>query len=156
MSKEKYTPELWQAICERIATSKDSLVTICKGCGIDYSTFRKWMHDDDAKEESERKGLSSSYARAKESQADYLADLMIEVAFEDGDDEKPFVGTNHIQRDRLKVDTLKFIASKLKPRKYGDKIDVTTDGKEIKHVDLTQLVGKFMTDEGDSEAEASV
>ena len=37
----------------------------------------------------------------------------------------------HIQRSRLRVDTRKWYLSKLNPKKYGDKVDVTTKGKEI-------------------------
>jgi hypothetical protein len=47
------------------------------------------------------------------------------------------VGTNHIQRDRLKVDTLKFVLGKLRARKWGDKIDVTTDGEKIEAINVT-------------------
>ena len=36
-----------------------------------------------------------------------------------------------VARARLQIDTRKFIAAKLKPKKYGDKLDLTTDGKEI-------------------------
>ncbi len=64
----------------------------------------------------------------------FAAVEMIRVAFDDVDDEKPFVGTNHIQRDRLKVDTLKFIASKLKPKKFGDKIDLTSNNEKIQAI----------------------
>jgi hypothetical protein len=143
MGQEKRTKEIEDTILMRIASSKDSMEKICEGCGIKRSTFYRWMEKDEE--------LRDKYTRAKEVQADYLAELMIEVAFEDKDDEKPFVGTNHIQRDRLKVDTLKFIASKLKPKLYGDKLDVTSDGDKIKSVDITGLVQKFI--EGDSQTD---
>ena len=41
-------------------------------------------------------------------------------------------------RSRLRVDTRKWIASKLKPKKYGDKIDVTTQGQAITQVTITE------------------
>lgn len=43
--------------------------------------------------------------------------------------------TEHINRSRLKVDTRKWIASKMMPRLYGDKIDLThanPDGSPIR------------------------
>jgi hypothetical protein len=49
-----------------------------------------------------------------------------------GDTVIEVVNTEHIQRSRLRVDARKWIASKLKPKKYGDKMDVTSDGKAIK------------------------
>lgn len=34
-------------------------------------------------------------------------------------------------RSKLRVEARKWVAAKLKPRKYGDKLDVTTDNKPI-------------------------
>ena len=156
MSKAKYTDELFESICDTIATSKDNLIKICKGKGVTYSAFKKWLKEDEEKDEENSKGLVAQYARAKQDQADYFSELIVDVAFEDGDDEKPFVGANHIQRDRLKIDALKWSASKLAPKKYGDKLDVTSKGEAIKPVDLSSLVNNFMTDEGDEEAAPGV
>ena len=39
--------------------------------------------------------------------------------------------TGKVQQNRLRVEARKWIASKLKPKKYGEKVDVTTDGKEM-------------------------
>ena len=72
------------------------------------------------------------------------------MAFDDGDDEKPFVGTNHINRHRLKIDALKWAASKSAPKKYGDKVDVTSDGEKVQSVDVANVVKSFMTNEGDA------
>jgi len=36
-----------------------------------------------------------------------------------------------INRSKARIDTRKWIASKLKPKKYGHKIDVTTDGEKL-------------------------
>lgn len=125
------TDEIFDQICEGIAESRYGVHYWCKQFGVSYTRFRKLINIDTEKQ--------NIYARAKEDQADYLADLILDVSFEDGDDEKPFVGTNHIQRDRLKVDSLKFIAAKLKPRKYGDKLDLTSDGEKIQSVQVFQL-----------------
>lgn len=70
------------------------------------------------------------YARAKEEQADILVDEMLEIADNANadviiDEEgKMSVDGNIVQRDRLRIDTRKFIAMKLKPKKYGEKIEV--------------------------------
>jgi hypothetical protein len=127
----KMDTEVFEKVCIEIESTHRGLNTICKEHGSSASAFYDWV--DGNPEATER------YARAKDRQADYLADLMLEEAFNDEDDEIAFVGVNHIQRDRLKVDTLKFIAAKLKPKKYGDKIDVTSDGKEIKTTTIINL-----------------
>jgi len=113
-----YSEELADSICEQIVTGK-SLVSILKQEGMpSYTQVMKWL---DTKEE-----FADKYARAKAAQADYLADELMEIADNDSldigftDDGKPFVKGENIQRSRLRVDTRKWIASKLKPKKYGD------------------------------------
>lgn len=61
-------------------------------------------------------------------QADLIADEMIEIADNSKGDEKAFVGINRIHRDKLRIESRKWIASKLKPKKYGDKIDLNHSG----------------------------
>jgi len=71
--------------------------------------------------------------RARERQADVLAGQILEIS-DDGtndyvqteDGEVP--NHEHIQRSRLRVDSRKWLASKLAPKKYGDKIDATPSG----------------------------
>jgi hypothetical protein len=73
------------------------------------------------------------YARAKEESADALSDEMLDIADDAtndwmerlGDDEKPVswaINGEHVQRSRLRIETRKWLASKLKPKKYGDKL----------------------------------
>lgn len=47
--------------------------------------------------------------------------------------------TNHniIQRDRLRVDARKWRISKMSPKKYGDKLDLTTGGDKIEKPEIT-------------------
>lgn len=112
----RITDDLFETICEEIESTHKGLVTICKAHGSSAAAFYSLIDKNEDK--------ADRYARAKSRQADYLAELILEVSFDDNDDEKPFVGVNHIQRDRLKADSLKFIAAKLKPQKYGDKLQV--------------------------------
>lgn len=133
------TPELFESICLELEVTHRGLNTLCKENDSSSSAFYDLCENN--------KELAERYARAKSRQADYMADLMLEVAFDDEDDEKDFVGVNHIQRDRLKTDTLKFIAAKLKPQRYGDKIDVTSDGKEIKTTTIINLGSGIKPDE---------
>jgi len=127
----KFSIELFEKICDAISCSKKGLHFHCKANIITAKSFYQWISEDDKKEEN-RLGLSDIYVRAREIQSEYLSDLMLEVSFDDGDDEKPFVGANHIQRDRLKMDALKITSARLNPKKYSDKIDVTSKGNELK------------------------
>lgn len=103
-----------------------------KGKGLpSYSTIMKWLSED--------KELSDKYALAKEAQADFMADEMLEIAdngsndwMEQEDPDNPGFRLNgeHIQRSRLRVDTRKWLASKLKAKKYGDKVSAEVTGKD--------------------------
>lgn len=109
-------------ICQELETTEIGLVKLCKKHGVGTEAFYKWI---DASEENEKR-----YARAREAQADYMVEKMLEISDKDKDDEKPFVGINHIHRARLQVDTRKWIASKLRPKKYGDKLDIEATVKQ--------------------------
>lgn len=119
----KKTPAMMDTICRGIADGKSARV-MCKEVGIDQSTLWDWLNKDEA--------FSKQYARAREDQADLLADELLEIA-DDGSrdyamvDGREVVDHDHIQRAKLRVDTRKWVASKLKPKKYGDKLDLTGD-----------------------------
>ena len=90
------------------------------------------------------------YETAKEEQADALAEEMLDIA-DDGTndwierqgkdgDVSLALNTEHVQRSRLRVDTRKWIASKLKPKKYGEKVQTEHSGSmEIRNpIPLTE------------------
>lgn len=126
----KYTPELANEICEAIATSSKGINTLCSE-NEDWpvpSTITDWILKD-------KEGFSVLYARAKERQADFMAEEILSIA-DDGRNDTythPETGlpmTNHdvINRSRLRVDSRKWLASKLAPKKYGDKLDLNHGG----------------------------
>ena len=115
----KYTLQHAELICKLTAEGW-SLVDILKEHDIaDYSTVKRWekAHDE----------FRDMYARAHEDQADYYAAEMLAIArktLENPDNAA-------VQAARLVVDTLKFHAMKLKPKRYGDRIAHETDGLPI-------------------------
>jgi len=125
----KYTDELALKILEEISTTHHGLKKVCKNNGLAVSTLLIWLRDD--------KEFSTLYARAKESQADLLADEILAIADRErettettttadnsGDQAKiksEFITKkDNIERARLQIDARKWLASKLKPKKYGD------------------------------------
>jgi hypothetical protein len=72
------------------------------------------------------------YTRAKEESADALTDEMLDIA-DDGNNDwmvshsdeegelRYQINGEHIQRSRLRIETRKWLSSKLKPKRYGDK-----------------------------------
>lgn len=112
----EYSPEIADAICELIAEGQ-SIRTICKVDEMPaMSTVFKWL--------SEQKTFSEQYARAKEVQAEGFAEDLIDIADDISDDvtgELNMPNGVAVQRAKLRVDTRKWIASKLLAKKYGDK-----------------------------------
>jgi hypothetical protein len=84
------------------------------------------------------------YARARELQTDIFIDEIIDIA--DSTE-------NDVQRDRLRIDSRKWIASKLKPKKYGafktieykDQTNAPVDPRELSYSELMLLVKKEST-----------
>lgn len=120
-----YNKELGDEICKAIATSKHGLRKLCKDNPHwpRKTTIYRWAFDNAE--------FRDQYARAKAFQVEWLVESALEIA-EDGTrdtytDEK---GTKRcdnewIARSRLRVDTIKWLSSKLAPKLYGDKIENT-------------------------------
>ncbi len=125
-----YTKELGERICNLIAESTLGTKKLCEAndwmpC---YATIKNWLKTHEE--------FLAMYTRAKDDQADILVEEMLEIADDKTEDKiaTEFGESGNsvaVARARLQIDTRKFIASKLKPKKYGDKLDLTTDGKEI-------------------------
>jgi hypothetical protein len=119
----KFSQDLADQICDEISTSNKGLSFICKKLNLAPSTVYLWL--------KENKTFSEQYAHAREAQADFLADEILEIADDIEGDDAAFVGINRIQRAKLQVDSRKWIASKLKPKKYGEKLDLTSGGDKL-------------------------
>lgn len=126
----KYTPELGDRICERIATCSLGLDHIAKEFNLNPSTLRDWYAKD-------THDFSKKYARAKVQQMDYMAEEIIEIA-DDGRNDlmtvynaagepKEVEDKEVLNRSRLRVDSRKWLMSKLAPKKYGDKVLLGSD-----------------------------
>lgn len=92
------------------------------------STVFRWL--------SLEAGFSDLYARAKEEAAELFAEEIVEIADErdgkaimaDGAEVAVVFDSTAVARNRLRVDARKWVAAKLKPRKYGDKIQQEVSG----------------------------
>lgn len=134
-----YSPELAALICAMIVEGM-SLRTISKQESMPcVSTMMNWLH--------KHPEFLEQYTKAKQEQADAFIEEMLDIA-DDGtndwmerhDDDGGNIGWKvngeHIQRSRLRIETRKWIASKMKPKKYGDKLTQEVsgvDGAPIKY-----------------------
>jgi hypothetical protein len=140
---------VFDAICLEIATSSSSLKVICSNNGISYTTLKNWLN-------SGTEAMIAQYARAKEDQMDFLGEEILEIADDDSADDTPFTGINHVHRDKLKIEARKWLMGKLKPKKYGEKLDVTTDGEKINNLPLSPVINVYQTGVGLASSESDI
>lgn len=121
-----YNPEIADKICLLISTTTFGLSTICKGEDMPHrATIYRWLVD--------HKEFRDNYARAKEQQADLMAEEILDIS--DNEDNDMIAGAmgmsgnaTAVARARLRVDSRKWLMSKLLPKKYGDKVEQTLIG----------------------------
>jgi hypothetical protein len=129
-----FTQEIADEICERLAKG-ESLRKICGAERDDFipgqTTVFKWLAENEA--------FAKQYARARELQADRFVDEIIEIADSPnatvGEGGEPIL--RDPQRDRLRVDARKWVASKLAPKKYGDKVAHVGGGEDDAPIQTT-------------------
>jgi hypothetical protein len=146
--KGKRTPQLVNAILHEFRVSSSiSTQTACKKHGLSSSEWWLWCEKDSE--------LSERYAKAKEHQASIMAEEIISIADDSSDDElfvecedgsgksaKRVQNSEFINRSRLRVDARKWVASKLLPKKYGDKIGVEHSGEVGVTIQIIDRFGK--------------
>lgn len=149
-----YTNDKADAICERLAMG-ESMRSICRDESMPaMSTVFKWLRENEE--------FSQQYARAKEESADALFEDLLEIADDgsndwmernnaDGSNGGWAVNGEHIQRSRLRIDARKWAMSKLKPKKYGEKIQVGGDTDNPLTLLVKEISGNTLRPKDDSE-----
>ena len=119
-----FSATVMSVICGRVAEG-ESMRAICRDHDMPArGTVYRWL--------SENPEFHDRYARAQELRVEVMADEMLEISDDGTTDYVTKVGRNgheyeavdqeHIQRSRLRVDTRKFLMSKLMPSKYGERV----------------------------------
>lgn len=125
-----YTDKLVSEICNRIADG-ESLSTICRDEHMpSRETVYAWL-----KESSQ---FSDRYARARELQADYFVDEIIEIA--DNANAKSSV---EVQKAKLRIDTRKWAAEKLNSKAYGAKVEVKRNLSDLTDEELAAEMARY-------------
>ena len=116
-------------ICREISSGKSVREISKKHKNVSWSKIRRWRNQSSA--------FRSQYARATEDRANVLFEEILEIA-DDGrsdtyKDENGCERTDHehIQRSALRVDVRKWQLSKMVPKVYGNKVDVTSRGEKL-------------------------
>lgn len=129
---EEQIENIFKNICFRIAEG-ESVRDILKNNDMpSRETFYKWLIDD--------KNLSDQYARACEIRAEGVFEEILDIA-DDGTNDYMTITKGDMEynvedrevtsRSKLRVQARQWWLSKVHPKKYGDKLDVTTDGQQI-------------------------
>ena len=95
--------------------------------------------------------FQAQYARAREAQADALFEEILDIADESttvnkvvghGDDAEEVVVFDSVavQRNRLRVDARKWMAGKLRPKKYGEKLELSGDSENPLRIETIKRV----------------
>jgi hypothetical protein len=128
-----YTQDLADRLCSRLSEG-ESMRAICRDDDMpDKSTVFRWLriHAE----------FRDQYARAKEESTDAMFEDLLDIA-DDGsndwmeryDSEQACIGWREngeaLQRSKLRVDARKWALSKLKPKKYGDKLQQEISGPD--------------------------
>jgi hypothetical protein len=110
-----FTPEIANEICERMSKG-ESLRRIVGPDRDDFmpseTTVRRWL----AGAEDWSAEFRRQYAQARENQADFYAEDVVEIS------DEAVADAVEVARNRLRIDARKWYASKLSPKKYGDKV----------------------------------
>jgi hypothetical protein len=115
----------FKAIIKEIETKGQSLTKATKKIGMTNKSFMLMIEKDTS--------LLHQYTRAMEARADLIAERMVRNSHNRSNDfytdSEGNIKPNpvSVQRDRLILDTDKWLLSKLMPKKYGDRL--TLDGE---------------------------
>lgn len=127
-----YSQELVDRICDELRIGR-SITSLCnhEDWCPSLTTVMRWLR--------ENQEFRQQYTLAREDQAEVMADQITDIA-DDGTNDyveratrngtQVLCDTEHINRSRLRVDARKWVASKLLPKKYGDKIQQEHTGKD--------------------------
>jgi len=135
----KFTQEIADEICAYLAMGQ-SLRTICGNEDDDpkrqylpsVRTIFSWLRTNEI--------FLQQYTRAKEESADAMADEVMDISDDGHNDwmerrygkDKVWVENGEaVGRSKLRVETRKWLMAKMKPKRYGDKLDLTSKGEAL-------------------------
>jgi hypothetical protein len=117
--KLTYSPRVGENICALIAEGS-TLEAACEVVGLPRRTVRSWIerHPD----------FEAAYERARRLRADHLVDEIIAIS----DSVRGSDSAAAVQAARLATDNRRWLASKLLPDRFGDRLEmVGADGKDL-------------------------
>lgn len=130
---------LAKAIIDGMAIEGLSCFKSCEAVGVPIGTFIGWT--------VENAELAESYTRARETLIERMAAETLAIAdMPVGSTEHGTTDSGAVQKQRLQVDTRKWLLSKLAPKKYGDKVTLAGDEENPMKADISVRFVKPLRD----------
>ena len=124
-----YNEEVGDHVCAAIVEGA-TLREIAEELNINRCTILSWVHQNE--------DFAKKYRIARQMQAECLVDDIMTIANDGTNDymeretktggTEMVINSEHIQRSRLRIDSIKWVAGKFAPRVYGDRVDVNHTG----------------------------
>jgi hypothetical protein len=105
-----FTQDIADEICKRMANGETLRKIVLDEHMPVSSAIYRWLDTNQT--------FKEQYTQARIKQADYYAEMIVDEAF----------GSHDAAIGRLRMDALKWAASKIAPKKYGDKVEVEQTG----------------------------
>lgn len=132
--------EVIKIILERISEGESLRAVLPIGNElVDRTIFYEWLNQDTE--------LSNQYTRAREERADKIFEDIIDISDDSSGDVKvtefgEVLNSEFAARSKIRIDARKWMLSKMMPKKYGDKLDVTSGDKPIENKQVFVIGGK--------------
>jgi len=144
--RSTYTKQMADIICIRLSEG-ESLKEIVRSEGMpDRATVYRWLLEQPA--------FCDMYTRAREEQADTLADEIIAIADESpeineirdkhGDVIDVKIDSGYVAYQKQRIEARKWTAMKLKPKKYGDKLELAGDPNNPMKVEVQSEADTYL------------
>lgn len=118
-----YSDELLEVILDRVAAG-ESLAKVCDAPDMPTrKSFYAWVADV--------RGVKEKYEMALSLRSDVMAEELLAIADAPvGTTDSGATDSGMVQKQKLQVDTRKWLLSKMAPKKYGEKIEQTIQSSE--------------------------
>lgn len=125
-----------------------SLRKACEKLGYHRRDFHKLVNSNPV--------LNDQYTHAREERSDLIFEEILLIADDAscdtvtkmiGDELTDIENKEFINRSKVRIDARKWMLGKMQPKKYGDKLDVTTDGEKIQPSNIIVEIVKPNEDE---------
>lgn len=111
-------------VCSEIENGKSLRASLCMPNMPARKTFLEWIDNNEK--------YRNQYARACDDRAETIFEDILKIAdttendIIEMDDGKTFINHDVINRAKLRIDSRKWMLGKMNPKKYGDKMDLSS------------------------------